>query len=82
MRSFRSIRVLCALALVAGATALKAQTPNPTPVTDPAITALSVLGVVSDLKAETRQVNRHDRSRQSGHSHTQRAHRLHAHPTG
>ena len=42
--------VLCVLVLLAGA---KAQTANPT---DPAITALSVMGVVSDLKADTRQV--------------------------
>src|SRR5215213_5770302 len=55
MRSFRSIRVLCALALLASATALKAQTTTPPPA-DPAITALSVTGVVSDLKPDTRQV--------------------------
>ena len=42
--------VLCALLLLAGA---KAQTTNPT---DPAITPLSVMGVVSDLKPDTRQV--------------------------
>ena len=53
MRNFAGIRVLCTLALLAGATALKAQTP---PTTDPAITNLSVTGVVSELKAETRQV--------------------------
>jgi hypothetical protein len=53
MRNFGSICLLCALALLAGATALKAQqTPNP----DPAITALSVMGVVSDFKPDTRQV--------------------------
>ena len=51
MRNFGSIRVLCTLALLAGAAALKAQTAS-----DPAITALSVMGVVSELKAETRQV--------------------------
>jgi len=50
MRNFGSIRVLCALVLLAAATALKAQTP------DPAITALSVMGVVSDFKPDTRQV--------------------------
>lgn len=52
MKIFGSIRVLCALALLADAAALKAQTPNP----DPAITALSVMGVVSELKPDTRQV--------------------------
>src|SRR5262245_43450345 len=50
MRSFCSIRVLCALALLASATALHAQT------TDPDITALSVRGILSDLKPDTRQV--------------------------
>lgn len=55
MRSFGTIRVLCTLALLAGAAALKAQTTNP-PTTDPAITALSVMGVVSELKSDTRQV--------------------------
>ena len=43
--------VLCALLWLAG---VQAQTT--TPPTDPAITALSVMGVVSDLKADTRQV--------------------------
>lgn len=56
MRNFGSIRVLCTLALLAGATALNAQTTNPAPATDPAITALSVMGVVSDFKPDTRQV--------------------------
>lgn len=56
MRNTASIRVLCTLALLAGATALKAQTTSTPPATDPAITGLSVMGVVSDLKAETRQV--------------------------
>jgi antitoxin (DNA-binding transcriptional repressor) of toxin-antitoxin stability system len=56
MRKFGSIRVLCTLALLAGAAALKAQTPTPTPASDPAITALSVMGVVSELKPDTRQV--------------------------
>jgi antitoxin (DNA-binding transcriptional repressor) of toxin-antitoxin stability system len=37
------------------ASALNAQTTTPPPV-DPAITALSVMGVVSDLKQDTRQV--------------------------
>src|SRR5215813_570620 len=55
MRIFGSIRVLCMLALLASATALKAQNTNP-PTTDPAITALSVMGVVSELKSDTRQV--------------------------
>ena len=53
MKTFGSIRVLCTLALLASATALKAQTPPPA---DPAITALSVMGVVSDFKPDTRQV--------------------------
>jgi antitoxin (DNA-binding transcriptional repressor) of toxin-antitoxin stability system len=43
--------VLCAIVFFASATAHNAQT---TP--DPAITALSVMGVVSDLKPDTRQV--------------------------
>jgi len=55
MRIFGSIRVLCMLALLASATALKAQNTNP-PTTDPAITALSVMGVVSELKTDTHQV--------------------------
>jgi hypothetical protein len=50
MRNFAGIHVLCTLALLAGATALKAQP------ADPAITALSVMGVVSEVKADTRQV--------------------------
>lgn len=54
MRHFAGIRVLCTLALLAGATALKAQSTPPT--NDPAITALSVMGVVSELKADTRQL--------------------------
>ena len=57
MRNFRSIRVLCTLALlVSCTTALKAQTTSTPPANDPAITALSVMGVVSELKADTRQV--------------------------
>jgi len=51
----RILRVLCTLALLAGAAALKAQTNNQ-PTNDPAITALSVMGVVSELKPDTRQV--------------------------
>jgi antitoxin (DNA-binding transcriptional repressor) of toxin-antitoxin stability system/preprotein translocase subunit YajC len=43
--------VLCAIVFFASATAHNAQT---TP--DPAITALSVMGIVTDLKADTRQV--------------------------
>ena len=56
MRKFGSITVLCAFALFASAFPLSAQTPAPSPVTDPAITALSVMGTVSELKADTRQV--------------------------
>ena len=53
MRKFGSIRVLCLLALLASTSALKAQN-SPSP--DPAITSLSVTGVVTELKTETRQV--------------------------
>lgn len=56
MRKFGSITVLCAFVFLAGALPLSAQTPAPSPVTDPAITALSVMGVVSELKTDTRQV--------------------------
>lgn len=56
MRNFAGIRVLCTLALLAGVTALKAQPASTPPPNDPAITALSVMGVVSELKADTRQV--------------------------
>lgn len=57
MRNFHSIRVLCTLALlVSCTTALNAQTTSTPPANDPAITALSVMGVVSELKADTRQV--------------------------
>jgi hypothetical protein len=58
MRKFGSIRVLCTLALLASAPVLTAQTnnPAPSPSSDPAITALSVMGVVSDFKPDTRQV--------------------------
>lgn len=54
MRKFGSIRVLCVLALLASASVLTAQTTAPT--ADPAITSLSVTGVVTDLKPDTRQV--------------------------
>jgi antitoxin (DNA-binding transcriptional repressor) of toxin-antitoxin stability system len=58
MRKFGSITVLCAFLLCAGAFPLAAQTPSSasSPAPDSAITALSVMGVVSELKAETRQV--------------------------
>lgn len=54
MKTFGSIRVLCVLALLASASVLTAQTTAPT--SDPAITSLSVMGVVTDLKTDTRQV--------------------------
>ena len=54
MRKFGSIRVLCVLALLASASVLTAQTIAPAP--DPAITSLSVTGVVTNLKTDTRQV--------------------------
>ena len=54
MRKFGRIRVLCVLALLASASVLTAQTTAPT--ADPAITSLSVTGVVTDLKPDTRQV--------------------------
>ena len=54
MRKFGSIRVLCVLALLASASVLTAQTSAPT--ADPAITSLSVTGIVTDLKPDTRQV--------------------------
>ena len=56
MKSFGSITVLCAFALFASAFQLSAQTSAPSPTTDPAITTLSVMGVVSELKTDTRQV--------------------------
>lgn len=56
MKKFGSITVLCAFVFFAGAFSLAAQTPAPSPVTDPAITALSVMGVVSELRSDTRQV--------------------------
>ena len=52
MRKFDSIGVLCVLALLASASVLTAQTPA----SDPAITALSVTGVVTELKPDTKQV--------------------------
>ncbi len=54
MRKFGSIGVLCLLALLASASVLAAQTTAPS--SDPAITSLSVTGVVTDLKPDTRQV--------------------------
>ena len=54
MKRFGSIGVLCVLGLLASASALKAQTTAPT--SDPAITSLSVTGIVTDLKPDTRQV--------------------------
>jgi hypothetical protein len=56
MKHFAGIGVLCTLALLAGATALKAQTNSTPPTADPGITALSVMGVVSEVKTDTRQV--------------------------
>jgi hypothetical protein len=56
MRKFGSISVLCAFVLCASAIPLAAQTPSPTPVSDSAITALSVMGTVSELKSDIRQV--------------------------
>ena len=62
MRKFGSISVLCAFVLCASALPLAAQTPAgqtpaaQTPTSDSAITALSVMGTVSELKSDTRQV--------------------------
>ena len=62
MRTLGSITVLCAFVLCANALPLAAQTPPAqtpgpaSPVSDSAITALSVMGVVSELKSDTRQV--------------------------
>ena len=56
MRKFGSIAVLYAFVFLAGAFPSSAQTPAPSPVPDPAITALSVMGVVSELKSDTHQV--------------------------
>lgn len=50
MRKFGSRGVLCLLVLLASGSILSAQTP------DPAITALSVQGIVTELKPDTRQV--------------------------
>lgn len=57
MKKFASISVLCAFVWLASASA-RAQTNNPAapPASDPAITSLSVMGVVSDLKPDARQV--------------------------
>lgn len=54
MRKFGSTLVLCLLALLASTSALKAQTTTAN--SDPAITSLSVTGVVTELKTDTRQV--------------------------
>src|SRR5687767_6078910 len=54
MRKFGSTRLLCVLALLASTSVLTAQTTTPNP--DPAITSLSVTGVVTDLKTDTRQI--------------------------
>src|SRR5687768_14063190 len=54
MRKLGSTRLLCVLALLASTSVLTAQTTTPNP--DPAITSLSVTGVVTDLKTDTRQV--------------------------
>lgn len=54
MRKFGSIGVLCLLVLLACGSALTAQTTAQNP--DPAITSLSVTGIVTDLKPDTRQV--------------------------
>src|SRR5215203_3667751 len=58
MRKFGSIGVLCTFVLLVSASALPAQTNTPAtaPASDPAITSLSVMGVVSELKPDTRQV--------------------------
>lgn len=53
MRKFGSIGVLCLLAVFASRSA-PAQTTAPSP--DPAITSLSVTGIVTELKPDTRQV--------------------------
>src|SRR5688572_4613373 len=54
MRKFGSIGVLCLLALLASRSAPTAQTTTQNP--DPAITSLSVTGVVTELKPDTRHV--------------------------
>ena len=58
MRKLGSLFALYVFVLFANAFPLSAQTPNsaPAPVTDSAITPLSVMGVVSELKSDTRQV--------------------------
>lgn len=58
MRKLYSIGVLCAVILCAGIGAAQAQSPNPatTPVVDPAITPLSVMGVVTSFTTETQLV--------------------------
>ena len=56
MKKFGTIHLLCALALLASAPVLSAQTISPAPASDPGITSLSVMGVVSELKPHTRQV--------------------------
>jgi hypothetical protein len=56
MKKFGTIRLLCALAFLASASVLPAQTNSPAPASDPAITSLSVMGVVAELKPDTRQV--------------------------
>ena len=56
MKKFGAIHLLCALALLASAPVLSAQTTSPAPpASDPAITSLSVMGVVAELKPDTRQ---------------------------
>jgi hypothetical protein len=58
MKKFGSIGVLCTLALFASDSALTAQTTKSatSSAPDPAITSVSVMGVVTDLRAEARQV--------------------------
>jgi hypothetical protein len=58
MRKFCLINLLCLVVLLLGASTLTAQTsePDPAPVSDSAITRLSVMGVVTDLKQDVRQV--------------------------
>jgi len=58
MKKFPSIGVLCTLIFFAAVLVVSAQAPSPTnsPPTDPAITPLSVMGVVTTFSAETRQV--------------------------
>src|SRR5258705_12578753 len=57
MKASGSIGVLCALALLASALKAPAQNTNSgCPASDPSITALSVMGVVTDLRTEPRLV--------------------------